>query len=252
MWRSQVVDVLRFSYRGKKEIKKKLELTAKQAAEPYVVDAPDVGYCLAYRVKPLERTSLAKPEGFRFPHKGWLRVTDGLAQEWPAAAEQFARPVPQPQEGYRQKKPSAEGKQLPEKDENEVTVLKKALQSSYIKRHNSITNRLRSACEAHGKVVVEGTDKECLFDALIKDYDASGRDLLIEAKSSIEVAFCRMAVGQLLDYRWQLATRATTDLALLFSEEPGSHILAFLGHVSIRALWFDGDEAVDSSGFRLF
>jgi len=78
------------------------------------------------------------------------------------------------------------------------------------------------------------------------------RDLLIEAKSSTDVAFCRMAVGQLLDYRRQLPGSAITDLAVLFSEVPGKHVLDFLGHVGVKALWFMGDKIVDASGSALF
>lgn len=147
----------------------------------------------------------------------------------------------------------AKNKQLPEKDENEVEVLMKATWTSYIKRHNSMTNRLRSCCESSGKVVYEGSEKECFFDSLVKNYDGEGRDLLIEAKTSTDAAFCRMAVGQLLDYRRQLPGSATTDLAVLFDEAPGKHVLDFLGHIGIKALRFAGDKIADaSSGSILF
>jgi hypothetical protein len=139
-------------------------------------------------------------------------------------------------------------RELPKKDENEVDVLKKASQSSYIMRHNSMTNRLRSCCESRGKSVYEGSAKECCFDALVENYDGEGRDLLIEAKSSTEPAFCRMAVGQLLDYRRQLSQSATTDLAVLFTDAPGEHVCDFLGHVGIKALWFVDDKVVDALG----
>lgn len=143
-------------------------------------------------------------------------------------------------------------KQLTELDENEVEVLKKASRSSFIMRHNSMTNRLRSCCESSGKLVYRGSTKECCFDALVEDYDGEGRDLLIEAKSSTEAAFCRMAVGQLLDYRRQLRESATTDLAVLFSGPPGKHVRDFLGHIGIKVLWFVGDDVVDGSGLILF
>lgn len=146
----------------------------------------------------------------------------------------------------------AKERQLPQKDENEVEVLRKASQYSYIKLHNSMTNRLRSCCESSGKVVHEGSEKSCRFDALVENYDNEGRDLLIEAKSSDDTAFCRMAVGQLLDYRLQLRGGATTDLAVLFSDSPGKHVRNFLGHIGIKALWFVGDKVVDASGLILF
>jgi len=146
----------------------------------------------------------------------------------------------------------AKERQLPQKDENEVEVLKRASQYSYIKLHNSMTNRLRSCCESSGRVVREGSEKSRRFDALVENYDDEGRDLLIEAKSSTDTAFCRMAVGQLLDYRRQLRGSATTDLAVLFSDPPGKHVRDFLGHIGIKALWFVADKVVDASGLILF
>jgi hypothetical protein len=83
-------------------------------------------------------------------------------------------------------------------------------------------------------------------------FAGEGRDLLIEAKSSTDTAFCRMAVGQLLDYRRQLCGSATTDLAVLFSDPPGKHVRNFLGYIGIKALWFIGDKVVDASGSILF
>jgi hypothetical protein len=142
--------------------------------------------------------------------------------------------------------------QLAQKDENEVEVLKEASGSSYVQRHNWMTNRLRSCCESSGKVVYAGSGKECCFDARVENYDGEGRDLLIEAKSSTEAAFCRMAVGQLLDYQRQLRGSATTDLAVLFPDAPGEHVRNFLGHIGIKALWFIGDQVVDASGSSLF
>ena len=147
---------------------------------------------------------------------------------------------------------SAKERQLEEKDENDVEVLRKASLSSYVKVHNSMTNRLRSCCKSSGKEVHDWYTRDCCFDALIKNYDGEGRDLLIEAKSSTDVAFCRMAVGQLLDYRRLLPGSVTTDLAILLPEAPGKHVRDFLGNTGIKALWFIGDKIVDSSGSTLF
>jgi hypothetical protein len=61
-----------------------------------------------------------------------------------------------------------------------------------------------------------------------------------------------MAVGQLLDYRRQLPGSAITDLAVLFNHVPSQHVLEFLGHVGVKALWLVGDKIVDASGSTLF
>jgi len=83
VWRSKVIEVIRFSYQRKDEVEKKLRLTSLQAAQAYFVDAPESGFCLSYKVEALARLTLPKPEDFRFPRQGWLRVGDDLAAEWP-------------------------------------------------------------------------------------------------------------------------------------------------------------------------
>ena len=83
VWRSHVVDVNRFPYRQKDQVKKNLNLNASQAAEPYFVKAKEPGFCLAYKVEALESMSIRKPEGLRFPQKGWLKITDDVVQAWP-------------------------------------------------------------------------------------------------------------------------------------------------------------------------
>jgi hypothetical protein len=83
VWRSRVVDVVRFSYQSKEEVKRKLQLTAPQAAQPYFVEAPESGFCISYKVEALERVSLPKPDGFRFPQHGWLKVKPEVVEEWP-------------------------------------------------------------------------------------------------------------------------------------------------------------------------
>jgi hypothetical protein len=86
VWRSKVVDVIRFPYGRKKEVEDKLQMTVVQVAHPYFVDAPDLGFCLSYKVKALERISIAKPDDFQFPQLGWLRVDSALRGKWPGLA----------------------------------------------------------------------------------------------------------------------------------------------------------------------
>src|SRR5438105_2074301 len=64
VWRSHVVDVNRFAYRRKDQVKENLKLTVAQVAEPYFVNGPESGFCLAYRVEALERISVRKPDDF--------------------------------------------------------------------------------------------------------------------------------------------------------------------------------------------
>ena len=83
VWKSRVVEALRFSYQTKKEVQQKLNLTPVQAAQEYYVDGPESGYCLSYKVKATERVSIPRPDDFRFPHQGWLKVSPDVVAAWP-------------------------------------------------------------------------------------------------------------------------------------------------------------------------
>ena len=81
VWRSRVVDVERFPYSSKNDARDRLvsRFGALDEQQPYFRDAPDRGYCLAYKVDPLERLAIHKPEGLRFPMSGWLRDAPTIA-----------------------------------------------------------------------------------------------------------------------------------------------------------------------------
>ncbi|MCZ7384178.1 MAG: HNH endonuclease [Candidatus Methanoperedens sp.] len=84
VWKTIVEDVDRFSYGSKDEAKHKLksrfgEFDDKQS---YYIKAPSEGFCLAFKVKSLQRLNLPKPNGFKFPQQGWLAGNDKIAQEW--------------------------------------------------------------------------------------------------------------------------------------------------------------------------
>jgi hypothetical protein len=83
VWKSRVVEVLRFPYETKKEVEEKLDLTAVQAAQDYFVDGPGAGYCLSYKVAAIERVSIPRPDAFKFPHQGWLKVSAEIVAAWP-------------------------------------------------------------------------------------------------------------------------------------------------------------------------
>jgi hypothetical protein len=83
VWKSRVVEVLRFSYQTKKEVEQKLNLTPVQAAQDYFVDGPESGYCLSYKVEAIARASIPRPDDFKFPHQGWLKVSPEVEAAWP-------------------------------------------------------------------------------------------------------------------------------------------------------------------------
>ncbi|QDV90432.1 hypothetical protein RAS2_15110 [Phycisphaerae bacterium RAS2] len=82
VWKSRVVSVLRFSYQTRKEVEQKLNLTPVQAAQNYFVHGPEAGYCLSYRVAAIERVSIPRPDDFKFPRQGWLKVSPEVVAAW--------------------------------------------------------------------------------------------------------------------------------------------------------------------------
>jgi 5-methylcytosine-specific restriction protein A len=84
VWKSCVTDIEKFSYDTKADVQKRLvgRFGDFDLTQPYYVEAPDRGYCLAWKVQPLERMSLPKPESLRFPQHGWLRVDLEITAKW--------------------------------------------------------------------------------------------------------------------------------------------------------------------------
>lgn len=84
VWKSRVTDLDRFPYDGKDSVRNRLvsRFGDFDPAQPYFVNAPEQGYCLAWKIMPLQRVDLPKPDDLRFPQQGWLRVDDEIAQKW--------------------------------------------------------------------------------------------------------------------------------------------------------------------------
>ncbi|HXU36882.1 MAG TPA: hypothetical protein VN937_11015 [Blastocatellia bacterium] len=86
VWSTNVTDVTRFPYSRREEVADKLKLSAVDARQPYLVDAPASGFCLSYKVDPIERLEVSRPDDLRFPQQGWLRINESVVQKWPALA----------------------------------------------------------------------------------------------------------------------------------------------------------------------
>ena len=134
---------------------------------------------------------------------------------------------------------TATPKRLGERHDEDVEFLRTSDTVKMRRVHNSMTNALRSICKAAGLVVEEGGEQTCLFDALVRGYAQSERHLLVEVKTDDSPPMCRMAVGQLLDYRRRLGDRAAIDLAVLFPRKPSKDALDYLGYVGVKPCWFD-------------
>jgi hypothetical protein len=143
------------------------------------------------------------------------------------------------------------GKPLAERHDDDVEQLRSTDLVLMRKRHNRMTNALRTICERRGLVVQEGSEQTFLFDALVRAYGGTERHLLIEVKTETRPAFCRMAVGQLLDYRRHLPDAAAIDLAVLLPEKPPKEAVDFFGYVGVGILWFSGDMSEIEGTVRL-
>lgn len=133
------------------------------------------------------------------------------------------------------------GKPLAERHDDDLEYLRSTDLVAMRKRHNRMTNALRTICEKLRLVVEEGSEQTCLFDALVRAYQGTERHLLIEVKTETSPPFCRMAVGQLLDYRRHLPDAAAIDLAVLLPEKPPKEAADFFGYVGVSVLWLNSN-----------
>lgn len=137
------------------------------------------------------------------------------------------------------------GDDLPLKDERDVESVQSAKTISNRRLHNSLTNKLRAALSSF--VLYEGRNKEIMFDAMVKNYNFERDDLLIEVKSSTEIAQVRMAVGQLYSYSYRLNPKREAHLAILLPEKPAEDVSAWLEWLDIGILWFSGNALCSSN-----
>ena len=89
VWKSRVVEVERFPYDNREELRIRLEARFGKfnTTQPYFTKSPKQGYCLAWRVIPIQKMRLPKPADLRFPGQGWLRVDNEIASKWLNQAE---------------------------------------------------------------------------------------------------------------------------------------------------------------------
>jgi len=82
VWKTKVAAVDHLRYARKKEVARRLHLPREEIESIHFRHAPNSGFCLAYKVKPLNRINIRKPDNFRFPHQGWLRITPEFRKSW--------------------------------------------------------------------------------------------------------------------------------------------------------------------------
>ena len=84
VWKTRIVKVEGFPYQNRRHLREMLVTRFGHYDEgtPYAVNAPEMGYCLAYKSDPLERLNIPKPDNFRFPQLGWLKINDEIVAQW--------------------------------------------------------------------------------------------------------------------------------------------------------------------------
>lgn len=145
----------------------------------------------------------------------------------------------QPTKKLLEEKPTDTAAELPLKDEADIESLLKARTVTMKRIHNKLTNKLKTYLADY--TLLEGCDKNAMFDVLVKNYDGDSSDLLIEVKSTIEAPHIRMAVGQLFDYWFSMRGDSEHHLAILLPESPAEEIKKLLSWLDIGVLWFSDD-----------
>ena len=178
--------------------------------------------------------------------QGGIKDAADLDQAGPDLHDFISKRGTPPTKGLLVKKP-IDGSDLPLKDESDVLSVQSAQTISSKRLHNSLTNKLRTCLSSF--VLYEGQNKDIMFDAMVKNYNGKDVDLLIEVKTSVEIAHVRMAVGQLYSYSYRLDAERQTHLAVLLPERPPSDVMEWLEWLDIGVLWFSQNELCTSNAW---
>jgi hypothetical protein len=83
-WKTRTIKADRLAYSSKGQLFDWLHSNFGGFDEnnPYVVNAQNKRYCLAFKSEPLLQLNLPKPKNTLFPRLGWLRADDELAKTW--------------------------------------------------------------------------------------------------------------------------------------------------------------------------
>ncbi len=141
---------------------------------------------------------------------------------------------------------SVVGTRLALKDASDLEAMRKACTTSMIRRHNHMTNKLKTLWEP-SYYLREGVRNEVMFDVLVRKFDVDGRDLLIEVKSAADEPNVRMAIGQLDAYTYALGLKRDHPCAVLLPNKPAQHIIELLKWRGVGLLWFDGETSLKTA-----
>ena len=119
-------------------------------------------------------------------------------------------------------------------DDQDVNYVRSAKRVNIVFRHRQLEDKLYRYClEKDYKILAGGPENK--FDALIKGAGRGKQDLLIEIKGTISPSEIRMAIGQLIDYAYDLGREVS--MAVLLPEKPDDKYIEVLNGVNIACLW---------------
>lgn len=79
VWKTKVTEIVRFPYNSKQEIISNFKDVSN---ENYFKTRADEGFFISYKIAVIERVSFNKPDNYRFPHLGWVRIDKQIAEKW--------------------------------------------------------------------------------------------------------------------------------------------------------------------------
>jgi hypothetical protein len=137
-------------------------------------------------------------------------------------------------------------REFPDLPDSDVEVCTKAQRRRYKRIHRTLEKRLRHLLGAR---YARSSGDEPPFDALIED-PAGGPWVLIEIKPDLDhPPSRRMAIGQLMDYGYDMAERleAPLRLAAMTLKRPSPRTVDLLVARGLDVLWF-ADESIEGAG----
>lgn len=134
---------------------------------------------------------------------------------------------------------AGDDRSLTNKDDGDFDVLKAAVTEKRKRLHNRLTNSLLETLQ--DRFVLEEGGGSNKFDVIVREFDRAGNDLLIEAKSSIDISEVRMAIGQLYSYWFNRYGGKENHrwMAVLLPDHPLDDVVGLLRWLDIGLLWFD-------------
>jgi 5-methylcytosine-specific restriction endonuclease McrA len=83
-WKTRTLKAERLAYQTTAQLRRWLRSNfgPYDETESYVVNAPEHGFCLAFKSKALRRLNIRKPSRIRFPRLGWCSAEEEIGRNW--------------------------------------------------------------------------------------------------------------------------------------------------------------------------